>query len=153
VASAWRARRRQHPRLPGRRAGQGHPVRGYDLAANTRWVNVGTGDIEAIIGAARAYPLEGTKAGDLDKKLGYFEPNTHRMRYQHFRDLGMFIGSGAIEGGIKAIVVQRAKQSGMHWTTEGAADIIALRCQHASGRWDELWPATNTTPAQLRAAV
>ncbi len=75
------------------------------------------------------------------------------MRYQHFRDLGMFTGSGAIEGGIKAIVVQRAKQSGMHWTTEGAADIIALRCQHASGRWDELWPASTRTHPGLRAAI
>ncbi|HYB18786.1 MAG TPA: ISKra4 family transposase [Streptosporangiaceae bacterium] len=118
-----------------------------------RSAELDAGDIEAIIGAARAYPLEGIKASDLDKKLGYFERNTHRMRYQHFRDLGMFTGSGAIEGGIKAIVVQRAKQSGMHWTTNGAADIIALRCQHASGRWGELWPATNTTPAQLHAAI
>ena len=42
-------------------------------------------------------------------------------------------GSGHIEAGCKAIVVQRPKQSGMHWTTAGAADIIALRCQHASG--------------------
>jgi hypothetical protein len=70
-----------------------------------------------------------------------------------FRSLGMFTGSGAIEGGIKAIVVQRAKQSGMHWTTEGAADIITLRCQHASGRWDEPWPAGTTRPAALRAAI
>ena len=118
-----------------------------------RSAELDAGDIEAIIGAARAYPLDGITASDLDKKLGYFERNAHRMRYQHFRDLGMFTGSGAIEGGIKAIVVQRAKQSGMHWTTDGAADIIALRCQHASGRWDELWPASNTTPSQLRAAV
>jgi hypothetical protein len=65
----------------------------------------------------------------------------------------MFIGSGAIEGGIKAIVVQRAKQSGMHWTVEGAAGIIALRCQHASGRWDELWPASTPAPAGPRAAI
>jgi hypothetical protein len=40
----------------------------------------------------------------------------------------------------------------MHWTTSGAASIIALRCQHASGRSDELWPAT-TAPAPLRAAI
>jgi hypothetical protein len=59
----------------------------------------------------------------------------------------MFTGSGAIEGGIKAIVVQCAKQSGMHWTVEDAADVIALRCHHASGRWDELWPATTQAPA------
>jgi len=109
------------------------------------------GNITAIITAARQYPLAGAKADDLDKKLGYFERNAHRMRYQHYRDLGMFTGSGAIEGGIKAIVVQRAKQSGMHWTTGGAASIIALRCQHASGRWDELWPGT--TPGGLRAAI
>jgi hypothetical protein len=110
------------------------------------------GNIEAIITAARQYPLAGVKAEELDKKLGYFERNAHRMRYQHFRDLGMFTGSGAIEGAINAIVVRRAKQSGMHWTTGGAASIIALRCQHASGRWDELWPAT-TTPTRLRAAI
>jgi hypothetical protein len=75
------------------------------------------------------------------------------MRCQLFRDLAMFTGSGDIEGGIKAIVVQRSKQSGMHWTTQGAAGTIALRCQHASGRWDDLWLASTTTPAQLRAAI
>ncbi len=116
-----------------------------------RSAELDAGDIDAIIEAATAYPLAGVRATDLERKLGYFRNNAHRMRYQHFRDLGMFIGSGAIEGGIKAIVVQRAKQSGMHWTTEGAADIIALRCQHASGRWDELWPASANAPAGLRA--
>jgi hypothetical protein len=110
------------------------------------------GNIDAITAAAAAYPLTGVKAGELDNKLGYFRRNAHRMRYQHFRNLGMFTGSGAIEGGIKAIVVQRAKQSGMHWNVDGAASIIALRCQHASGRWDELWPATNP-PTRLRPAI
>ena len=75
------------------------------------------------------------------------------MRYARFKSLGMFIGSGAIEAGRKQIVVQRAKQSGMHWTTNGAASIIALRTQHASGRWDELWPAQTTNPARLQAAI
>jgi hypothetical protein len=112
------------------------------------------GDIGAITGAARSYPLAGVKAVELDKKLGYFERNVHRMRYQHFRDLGMFTGSGAIEGGIKSIVVQRAKQSGMHWTVDGAADILALRCQHASGRWhDFVAPAAPGPHRRLRTAV
>jgi hypothetical protein len=111
------------------------------------------GSIDAIIEAASRYPLAGVKAEELDKKLGYFRNNAHRMRYADFKRLGMFIGSGAIEGGIKAVVCQRAKQAGMHWTTEGAADIIALRCQQASGRWDELWPARTARPSGLRAAV
>jgi len=118
-----------------------------------RHAELDAGNIQAIIAAARCYPLDGIKAEELDRKLGYFERNAHRMRYQHFRDLGMFIGSGAIEGGIKAIVVQRAKQSGMHWTVDGAADIIALRCQHASGRWDELWPGAITQHTGLRPAI
>jgi hypothetical protein len=113
-----------------------------------------TGDIQAIIDAARTYPLDGVKAEDLDKKLGYFEHNIHRMRYGDFKDLGMFIGSGHIEAACKQIVVQRTKQSGMHWSVEGAADIIALRCQHASGRWNDfVTPGASRLPAALRAAV
>ena len=118
-----------------------------------RLAELDTGNIEAIIHAARQYPLEGVKATELETKLGYFGHNIHRMRYARFKSLGMFIGSGAIEAGCKQIVVQRAKQSGMHWTTNGAADIIALRCQHASGRWDELWPDPNPSPARLHAAI
>ena len=138
----------------------------HDLAAHLAFITPGppqwlaarlddldAGNIEAIIGAARQYPLDGIKAEDLDKKLHYFEHNIHRMRYARFRNLGMFTGSGAIEAACKQIVAARAKQSGMHWTVEGAADIIALRCQHASGRWDELWPAGTHTPARPRAAV
>jgi Uncharacterised protein family (UPF0236) len=118
-----------------------------------RLAQLDAGNIGAIIQAARQYPLTGTKASELDTKVGYFEHNAHRMRYAHFRDLGMFTGSGHIEAGCKAIVAQRAKQAGMHWTTSGAADIIALRCQHASGRWDELWTTRAASPAGLHAAI
>jgi hypothetical protein len=118
-----------------------------------RHTELDAGNIQAIIDAARCYPLQGVKASELETKLGYFEHNAQRMRYADFRKLGMFTGSGAIEGGIKAIVVQRAKQSGMHWTVEGAEDIIALRTRHASGRWEELWTASDTQPARLRAAI
>jgi hypothetical protein len=111
------------------------------------------GDIEAIIGAARAYPLAGIKAEDLDKKIGYFEHNIHRMRYAHYKKLGMFTGSGHIEAACKQIVVQRAKQSGMHWSVEGAADIIALRCQHASGRWNDFIARRPAPAAGLRQTI
>jgi hypothetical protein len=75
------------------------------------------------------------------------------MHYARFRSLNMFTGSGAIEAGCKQIVAARAKQSGMHWTVQGAASIIGLRCQQACGRWDELWPVGTRAPAGLRAAV
>lgn len=79
----------------------------------------------------------------MDKALGYFQTNAHRMRYAHFRQLGHFVGSGAVEAGCKAVVGQRLKQSGMRWNTHGATGIVTLRCQEASGRWDQIWSALN----------
>jgi hypothetical protein len=97
------------------------------------------GDIAAIAAAAHAFPLTGIKAEERDKALGYFETNAHRMRYKHFRSLGMFVGSGNVEAGCKAIVGQRLKLSGMHWSVPGAVGILTLRCLEASGRWEEIW--------------
>jgi hypothetical protein len=104
-----------------------------------RLADLDNGDIAAIAAAARAFPLTGVKAAALDTALGYFETNAHRMRYQHFRSLGMFAGSGAVEAGCKAVIGQRLKLSGMRWSQQGAAGILALRCQQASGRWEEIW--------------
>jgi len=58
------------------------------------------------------------------------------MRYAHFRDLGMFVGSGAVEAGCKAVIGQRLRLSGMRWSVPGATSIATLRCQYASGRWE-----------------
>ncbi|MGE5290437.1 MAG: hypothetical protein ACM3ML_25270 [Micromonosporaceae bacterium] len=147
---------KRHPRRAGR--GRVPAPRRRPLPPGRQWLEdrnteLGDGDTEAIIAAARQYPPAGVKTDELDKKLGYFEHNLHRMRYAHFKKPGMFIGSGAIEGAIKAIAVQRAKQSGTHWATAGAAGIIAPRCQHASGRWAEPWTTRAATPAGLQAAI
>jgi hypothetical protein len=104
------------------------------------------GDTSAITTAARDLPLAGAKAQARDKALGYFQVNAHRMRYQHFRSLGMFVGSGAVEAGCKAIVGQRLKLSGMHWSQPGATGILTLRCQQASGRWEEIWQQPRNQP-------
>jgi hypothetical protein len=61
------------------------------------------------------------------------------MCYQHFRELGMFAGSGVVEAGCKSLIGRRLKLSGMRWAIAGAAGIATLRCQDSSGRWDEIW--------------
>ena len=108
------------------------------------------GNIEAITAAATAteYPLFGVKATDRDKALTYFHTNTVRMRYAHHRELGMFIGSGHVEAGCKAVIGQRLKLSGMRWTEPGATGILTLRTQQASGPWDQICtpPHTQTRP-------
>jgi hypothetical protein len=70
-----------------------------------RLADLDAGNIEAIIAAANEYPLYGVKATDRDKALTYFKTNTVRMRYAHYRKLGMFIGSGNVEAGCKAVPV------------------------------------------------
>jgi hypothetical protein len=62
----------------------------------TRLEDLDYGDIDGIAAAVRRYPLEG------------------------------LVGSGVVEAGCKAVVGQRLKQSGMHWTVSGADAIIAL---------------------------
>jgi hypothetical protein len=94
------------------------------------------GDIDGIAAAVRKYPLEGVKKDEVNKELGYFLNNAPRMRYHWFRQCGLFVGSGVVEAGCKAVIGQRLKQSGMHWSIPGADAIIALRCAEASEQWE-----------------
>jgi hypothetical protein len=97
------------------------------------------GDIDGICRAARVFPLVGVKKDELDTALGYFENNAPRMRYKWFRSRGLFVGSGLVESGCKAVIGQRLKLSGMRWTTTGADAITTLRCQQASRPDDRIW--------------
>ena len=103
------------------------------------------GHIGGIEAAVRRYPLEGIKKDEVERELGYFLNNAPRMRYHWFRQCGLFVGSGVVEAGCKAVIGQRLKQSGMHWTVPGADAIIALRCAEASSQWEAT--SHNQTPA------
>lgn len=72
-------------------------------------------------------------------EANYFESNASRMKYDQFRAQGLFVGSGVLEAGCRAVIGQRLKQSGMHWTVKGANAIIALRACFASNRWEDFW--------------
>ena len=57
----------------------------------------------------------------------------------------MFVGSGAVEAGCKAVVGQRLKLSGMRWNVPTA--ILTLRCHQASNRFDHIiQPTTRASP-------
>ena len=106
------------------------------------------GYIDGINAAVRKYPLEGVKKDEADKELGYFLNNAPRMRYHWFRSRGLFVGSGVVEAGCKAVIGQRLKQSGMHWTVNGADSIITLRCARpaASGKPSAATATTRQAP-------
>ena len=113
-----------------------------------RLAELDNGDITALLAAGRDLRFLGSLAGERDKALHYFEVNAHRMRYQHFRALGLFTGSGVVEAGCKSVIGQRLKLSGMRWTEHGATGILTLRCHEASNRWDQIWQQPHhQTPA------
>jgi hypothetical protein len=113
-----------------------------------RLADLDYGYIDGIVAAARTFPLEGIKKSELDTALGYFQNNAPRMRYHWFRQCGLFVGSGIVEASCKTVIGQRLKQSGMHWTVNGADAIATLRCQQASRPQDQIWTTShNQTPA------
>jgi hypothetical protein len=98
------------------------------------------GKIEKLVLSLRS--IESTDTDVLEKlrtKADYFERNAERMRYPKFRRQHLFVGSGVIEAGCKTVIGSRLKQSGMFWTVRGANSIIALRCCHLNGRFEDYW--------------
>jgi len=103
-----------------------------------RWLD--QGKIEKLVAALRS--LSSTHAEVRDKlrtEADYFERNAARMRYPNFRRQHLFVGSGVIEAACKTVIGSRLKQSGMFWTLRGANSIIALRCCHLNGRFEDYW--------------
>ena len=98
------------------------------------------GDVEAVIKALkRLHPKIDEARWLCESTIRYYEQNKERMRYNLYGERGLFVGSGVIEAGCRAVIGQRLKQSGMHWTVKGANNIIALRCILMSHHWDDFW--------------
>ena len=100
------------------------------------------GKIEKLVVAIRSIPSTNHEVADkIRTEADYFETNAERMRYPNFRRQHLFVGSGVIEAGCKTVIGSRLKQSGMFWTVRGANAIIALRCCHLNGRFEDYWEA------------
>lgn len=106
------------------------------------WTAMLKGDqVEEVIAAARRRLEDLGKPPDdpLAKQIAYFDHHRDKMRYQSYREQGLFYGSGVIEGGCKSVIGQRLKESGMFWTEPGARSVLTLRVALKSHRWDECW--------------
>ncbi len=72
-------------------------------------------------------------------ELGYFRNNRDKMDYARYHAWGLIISSGPVEAAAKTIVGHRLKRSGMRWTRQGGQQILNLRVQVQSKRWDAFW--------------
>ena len=106
------------------------------------------GKIEKLVSALRSINTPNTQIAEkIRTEAEYFETNAERMRYPKFRRQHLFIGSGVIEAGCKTVVGSRLKQSGMFWTVRGANAILALRCSHLNGRFEDYWDGRHQAQA------
>ncbi len=67
-----------------------------------------------------------------DEFIGYIEDNRCRIHYDQYRALGLTVGSGAIESGVKNVVNQRMKGCGMRWAIDRADYMLHLRAAYLS---------------------
>jgi hypothetical protein len=100
------------------------------------------GKIEKLVCALRSIVSSNVEVAEkIRTEADYFERNAARMRYSKFRRQHLFVGSGVIEAGCKTVIGSRLKKSGMFWTVRGANAIVALRCCHLNGRFEDYWEA------------
>jgi hypothetical protein len=98
------------------------------------------GKIETLVKILRQlHPAQAEVRKAMANEAAYFARNAERMRYPSFRAQGLFVGSGVVEAGCKTVIASRLKRSGMFWTVRGANAIIALRCCHLNGRFEDYW--------------
>ena len=114
-------------------------------AEQKRWMTIhqeilDDGRIEELATALRSIDSSNPELTEkIGKEAAYFENHTERMRYPEFRRQHLFVGSGVIEAGCKTVIGSRCKQSGMFWTVNGANAILALRCCHINGQFEDYW--------------
>ena len=116
-------------------------------AEQRRWMMIhqdmlDKGDIENLVPAIRSIDSSNPELAEtIRNTANYFETHAERMRYPEFRRQHLFVGSGVIEAGCKTVIGSRCKQSGMFWTVRAANAILALRCCHINGRFEDYWEA------------
>lgn len=104
------------------------------------------GEVEAVMGALerggvqQAGGLSGERLKVLRLNQEYFRRNAGRMRYGRFRQMGLPIGTGAVEGACKHVVQSRFKRPGCRWSRAGLQDMLALKVAKLNGQWHRLWP-------------
>lgn len=88
---------------------------------------------------AKLKELAVTRRGKKMKKaLAYFENHAERMRYHHFEQMKLTIGSGQVESAVRRIINLRFKAPGTFWKEITVEGLMHLRAYFKAGRWNEM---------------
>ncbi len=78
----------------------------------------------------------------LRQVLTYLQTHQDHIDYEHFKQLGLPLGSGFVESSCKWLIQQRFKGVGMRWSETGFNHLLHLRLAWVNGRFDAIFPKT-----------
>lgn len=97
------------------------------------------GGVDNVIRSLTYLQKKYPKRKRIAEVTAYFKKHRGMMRYYEHKQLGLAIGSGAVEAACKTLVAQRMKQSGMRWGMAGGQAILTTRGWTQSERFDDAW--------------
>jgi hypothetical protein len=114
---------------------------GEETAAAPRWVErqlarLAKGEVRALVRNWQRLKCTGAAAAVRDEQVTYFTNQASRMAYGRYRERGVDIGSGMVEGGAKALIGAREKGAGMRWSEAGANAVAQVRVLLFNDQWD-----------------
>jgi len=84
--------------------------------------------------------LAGKSLKTLMQVQAYFQRHRAHVRYQHFENQQIPLGSGMVESACKWLIQQRFKGVGMRWSEPGLNHLLILRVAWVNQRFDDLFP-------------
>lgn len=112
----------------------------WSAAQRRRWVRARRGEllkgqIDLVIEALKA--LSQRRAA-VRIEYRYFLRHRDRMQYAKIRNLGLPIGSGAVESAVRRVINLRLKGASIYWRDDSAEAMLMLRAFYKAGRWNLL---------------
>ena len=118
----------------------GRALHGEGTAKTRRWVarqlaRLAEGESAALAAAWRRLKCPAAAAAVRDEQVGYFANQARRMAYGRYRERGLDIGSGMVEGACKHLIGAREKGPGMRWGLPGAQAVATVRVLLFNDQW------------------
>jgi hypothetical protein len=117
----------------------------HSVQEKKKWLKVQSkrllaGQVETVIGELQQFALE-KPSKELQTEVGYFVKHGRehkRMEYGRLKELGLPLGSGAIESAMRRVVNLRLKGATLFWHKDSAEAVLLLRCFAKTGRFQDL---------------
>lgn len=93
------------------------------------------GDFQAMIHELMDCIIEADDPGlkSLNKLVTYYRNNETRMNYKRYLEMGLCVGSGAIESAHRHVLQKRMKLAGQHWSMPAGRQMVRLRAAYRTG--------------------